>query len=441
MTTPLFRVGFWSILWLGAAQGEDVFRVTGSNPTDQVQVGGSSFPVIFEDAIRARGAFSSLSGTDANYVLRYGGVDNAMVFAVNAGETQATLGIPITGFQRTFVGAGRDDLETQMEDFLKNEGAGVFRDFLAAIAARSMVAVTDGNPQAATAVQATGTFMDHAFDAGGSTPPEDRPAEGQPSDYRLARDYSLYPEFAVINAGPFTGTAWGLDVPAVRTDLGDGGRWDLAIKVPLRYREIEGAQSGSGGINFALPFQAILPRWSKEHSLLPTGRGEVLYLEREDGWAWRVTPSVGVLAAGSVDFADASLMTSQAVSSALEWLRGDLSLTLGNHVTFVQAGNFEVDGYPVGGQINQQILKNGVQAAWTPDPRHTVRAYGIYSQFLESAAVPDYWTLGMEYVFRNNLYRQEAQERDPFLSVRGYADVADKDYTAVGVRLGAGFTF
>lgn len=86
--------------------------------------------------------------------LDYAGVANAITFSQTpdlGSGTRATFVIPIIDFTRTFVGASRDEVEDQIEEFLKTEGADVYRRFLEAMNRSSPFAVSDGNPTSTTA--------------------------------------------------------------------------------------------------------------------------------------------------------------------------------------------------------------------------------------------------------------------------------------------------
>ncbi len=411
------------------------FSLSGKSATTSAAAAGSSFPDIFESGLRAEGAFRTLDGQTALYSLRYADIENAMSFSINGAGTEAEFVIPITGFSRTFQGTDRDDLEDQLVDFLKNEGADVYRDFMEAIDQMSAVAVTDGNPSAATATIATSVFMENAFDAGNDEwDPKNAGGENG------ARLIGAYPEFSVLSAAGFDGTSWGYEVPLPRGQFGES-RVGYKFSMPLRYRDIEGAKSGSAGLSMSFPVQIKKPVYQEER--IEDGAGDrKIYRPRTNGLIWRMTPSVSGVGAGSADFAAGSLLTAGALSSSAEYKFSDkFRATLGNQFTMIEGvSDLSVQGYDVGSEVSQQMTKTGVHLAWSPRVSHTLAAYTIFSAFLQDAAIPEFFTFGFEYSYLPSVLKEEGL--NPVLTLRGYADVADeKDYEAYGIRVGAGFVF
>ncbi|MEQ8845684.1 MAG: hypothetical protein RIB58_12600 [Phycisphaerales bacterium] len=140
------------------ALGDDLFRVA-VNPTDpMVQpliVGGSSVPDLVEDLLDTQGDFSRFDGVDFGASLRYAGVDDAIRFTLSGDGNTATLQfLGREGDPLVFTSDASGDVEDQIVDFLEKDGADTVADFLREINQRSLVAVTDGNPQATTAQMA-----------------------------------------------------------------------------------------------------------------------------------------------------------------------------------------------------------------------------------------------------------------------------------------------
>jgi len=415
----------------------DPFSLSGEGTTSSAIAGGSSFPDILESGIRAESQFRSLDGQAALYTLRYADVDNALNFQINAAGTEAEFVIPITGFSRTFSGSNRDDLEDQLVDFLKSDGADVYRDFMDAINRLSTVAVTDGNPSASTATITTSVFLDNAFDAGGDEWSTDRAGAGE----NKVQQFGAYPDFSVISAAGFDGSSWGYEVPLPRGRFGDS-RFGYKMSLPLRYRDIEGAKSGSAGVSVAFPIQIKKPVFEDVPTVDGDGEGmQKLYRPRKNGLVWRLTPSASGIGAGSVDFAAGSLMYVGALSNSVEWKQNRIRATFGNQVSVIEGvSDISIQGYDIGTEISQQITKTGVNLAWSPSASHTVAAFGIFTSFLQDAAVPEFWTWAMEYSYRPSLLQEDGL--NPIFTLRGYADLAgDQNYEAYGVRFGAGFVF
>ncbi|MEM9418020.1 MAG: hypothetical protein AAGA25_03055, partial [Planctomycetota bacterium] len=142
---------------MGSATADDLFSITAVG-SGTVTATSDSVLDLYEDAIETTGAFSSLSGSAVVSTLNYAGVADAVRISVNAAGTSATLEFPGIGFARVFAGTDADNLADQIEDFIQDDGAGVYADFLAQIREESVAAVLDGNPFSTTAIGARHLF-------------------------------------------------------------------------------------------------------------------------------------------------------------------------------------------------------------------------------------------------------------------------------------------
>ena len=138
---------------------QDLFRVA-VNPFDPavepLVVGGSSVPDLVEDLLDTQGSFDRFDGVDFAASVRYAGVDDAITFTLSDDGDRATLQfVGREGDPLVFTTDASGDVEDQIEEFLEGEGLDTVSDFLREINQRSLVAVTDGNPQSTTAIMAS----------------------------------------------------------------------------------------------------------------------------------------------------------------------------------------------------------------------------------------------------------------------------------------------
>src|ERR1043165_7558518 len=151
-------------LFCGVARGQTLFSITATGGANApVTVGSSHLIDLVDQAVNNQGQFAPFAGTDTTLSLNYGGVANAITVTENAAGTQATLHFGPTGVTRTFTGTDRADLERQIEDYLKKNGGGDIADFLKAMNAQSIIAVSDGNPNSTTARMADFTWARFGF--------------------------------------------------------------------------------------------------------------------------------------------------------------------------------------------------------------------------------------------------------------------------------------
>lgn len=102
-----------------AASPFEVFISTSGPAIDPAGYG--SFPDLLSDVLNANGHFSSLNGNNFTARVTFLGVSNAVIASSNASGTNVSLSLPVTGFNHSFTGATRAEVQDQIEDFfLKN---------------------------------------------------------------------------------------------------------------------------------------------------------------------------------------------------------------------------------------------------------------------------------------------------------------------------------
>jgi hypothetical protein len=361
-------LAFASLLFVSQrAAAQSPFSITGQTTTGtptQATVSGSSVVNLVENLIESKQDFSSFQNQAFDASLNYGAVNNAIQFQRNAAGTSATITIPSTGFTRTFTGTSESDVRKKIEDFLIKEGATEYAKFLKTVNQQSLLGVTDGNPQAATALLSNSAF------------------------FRFGLQRSPLDAGSLARITP-SGTGLRLDVNAglIDTDEGDGyyvggtlasvsrlgDRIGISLAAPFSYRNVEGAQVYMGGLELALPVVLVKPFM---------GRGLV----------WQVTPDVVGAAAGSVDMAAGGTFFGGGVTSSISVPFGDsAALTMGNGIYFYQGYPLDIAGYSWDTDLSQQVLKNGLKLTQNIGPVY-LDVGATYTNFLQDAALQNYWT-------------------------------------------------
>jgi hypothetical protein len=349
------------------AVAQSPFTITGqttSGTPTQATVSGSSVVDLVENLIESQQEFAGFQNQAFDASLNYGAVNNAIQFQRNAAGTSATITIPSTGFTRTFTGTNEADVRKKIEDFLIKEGAKEYAKFLKTVNEQSLLGVTDGNPQAATALLSNSAF------------------------FRFGLQRSPLDAGSLAGMTP-SGSGLRLDANAglIDTDEGDGyyisgtlasvsrlgDRIGLSVATPFSYRNVEGAQVYMGGVELALPIVLIKPLM---------GRGLV----------WQVTPDVVGAAAGSVDMAAGGTFFGGGVTSSLSVPFGDTAaITMGNGIYLYQGYPLDIGDYSWDTDLSQQILKNGIKLTQNIGPVY-LDAGITYTDFLQTAAIDNYLT-------------------------------------------------
>lgn len=402
------------LLWAGARAlpAADLFSMSVA-PGGTV-VGDNNLLTLVDKIINGKDEFAFFAGPGAAYVgtLRYGQVQNAINFSMNAPRTSADLNIPSIGFTRTFVGANQADLENQIEAFLKKDGADVYARFLKSMAAQSLVAVSDGNPNATTAIAAGQSFQNYAMTFAETREEMDAPKNGGD---RVA--LGIIADIGAFDANGIKGTAYSLPMFA-RFKLTE--RVGLNFDIPLSYIDIDGAKVFGVGLGIGLPVKVILRA-------------------KGSPWFWQLAPSVGVNASASKDMLAGGMVVSGGFNSLLAYDFGGFTVSMGNHISVYEGMPLTLDSYRFDPGVSQQILKNGFKLDVPLGQRWIVDVYAIHTKFLAAAGLDQYVTVGGELGYRF-AGKPGVKKSNGYMKLGVYADVGE-DYTSAHVQIGSSWKF
>ena len=342
----------------------DPFSLTASGGGNSVTATGSNLVDLAGNLIDAKDQFQSLNNQNVSGSLRYGGLNNAVLFSRNAAGTSATLTIPSTGFSRTFTAATQSQLEDQVVDFFKTEGASAYAKFLGAINENTSLGVNDGNQQATTAMIADLGFYRFGF------------ITRRPGDESIPLpggvDFKI--SGGVVSADAGTDSNDDLNGWYGEADLGlslrFGDRVALTWANGFRYRDVEGAAIYNYGTTIGLPI-AIIPG-------------------KEAGFSWRITPAFVGGFGGSWDLAAGGILVGGQLTNSMSIHAGGWTVTMGNQIGFYNGVPVSFSDFDFETDVDQTILKNGVQVARDLGDSAFIDAGVAYTNFLENAFVDNY---------------------------------------------------
>ena len=391
----------------------DLFQVTSITtdvgPALRGTDGASSMVPLLQAAIKAQGPFNAFATRDYTSVLNYANVDKAILFNVASNGTAAEIRIPVTGFRKVFTAPNRSQLYKDIENFLKRDGAVEWARFLAAMNASSPVAVSDGNPNSTTASFASATFNNF-----GSL--NDSPAPGTKSGSNslgLAFDESSF------RAGGFRGQVYQIPITG-KCRLTD--RVSLGYQIPIQLVTVAGATIYQAGVILDFPWKIIEPSDTQK-------------------WEWQLMPTIGLAGGGSPNMVAGGAMIAGSLTSVLSRRIGNVTLTMGNYVGIFEGVDVSIGNYSLDSNIDQQILKNGLRVSLPFARNWLVEAYGICTNFLQSAAVNTYFTVGAELGY-HFIYRRGQDEVDlGYLKLGLYGDIGNKSYQSGHIQFGSGWKF
>ncbi len=343
-------------------------------------VQGTNLVSLTDRLVKAEDQFAAFAGQSYVASLQYSGVKNAAIFTSNADGTSVNVRIPSTGFNRTFTGANRDDVNKQIRDFVKKDGAAELADFQEKVNRLSLTAVSDGNPRSTTAWLSNQAFRSFGFDG--------RPPFGAEGD-------SVVPGLRLdFDGGSFDtddGSGYYFEA-ALSTGFKLGSRAAISLTVPFQYRNVDGSDIFDVGFQLGLPFQILRKNWGGK--LSGEGASEV---------TWQVSPWGVIAASGSEDLVAGGIMYGGGITSLLSYQIGlggpegqpnNLTFSLVNQIGFYHGSQISAGGYEFKNDVDQQVLKNGLAVAYSIGRSLWLDASIIHTQFLRDSAIDHYWTPG-----------------------------------------------
>ena len=347
------------------AQARDLILVSvDGSPRDS----GNNFIDLVDDMLSQSGNFADLA-TTPNYTLEvdYLGVARAFRFDAQATGTTVTLTIPSTGFSRVFVGSSADDIQDQLEDFLKEDGANALADFLQEVNGRSPLAVLDGNPRSTTALLSRGAYDRFGFGAPRSRAGYERAnvAKWGHFDLQVEANGGLVDVDGFDSLGVVDGalTLAGDFKPGV----------GLSFSLIGQYRDFDGAEMFDAGLEIGVPV------W-------------ILAASKASPIRWVVTPFIQAGAGASIDLAAGGLMMGGGLVNSIAYNLGAFEFMMANEIVYY--GGIPVNdigGYEFDTELDRLILKNGGKVAYHL-PGGTYLETGIsFTHFLVNDAAIDFY--------------------------------------------------
>jgi hypothetical protein len=403
-----------------ALQAKDIIEVTsqsrvtpGGTVIDAVNHGENSIPDVISDLINGAGHYSVFSNdpvVDAQ--LKALGVANAITLNLDASApTIVTAQLrTISGLNRTFTGASRADVEAQVKEFLKKEGAAELAHLLNYLNAASPISVNNGNPNSSVALAAQGVFDQYGFVEGRTNAELE---EGLDPSYEVA----IRGDVGLIEANGYKAQSYSLPISF---SVFERERWALRAQMPLNYTDVEGAQIFRAGLNLSMPIMVI-------------GNTK----ERKSQWYWQLTPSGGSQATASEDLVAGGIMNNAGLTSALEYRLGpdywNIAISMGNQITFVESMELAISDVKFDPNVSAQVLKNGLKVSVPFMKRWVFDVYAIDTRFFGDDTYSDgYETVGAAVGYR--------RAKGAFFKVGSYAHLA-KDFTSANFHFGTGWKF
>lgn len=352
----------------GVGLAVNLFGVDVSYNDQTISTMASSLPKLVEALVRNEGDFAPLAGNDFTGSLFYYGIPDAVLIEVQ-GDTQLRLTSPLTGLDRTFTGANRRDLESQLTDWLLQEGDSEVAALLQAASERSVAAVIDGNPSAATARMAQRAFGTFGLYPGTRALRGSTPGQGGAVWFHGRRAKADLPVGRANSSDYELQVPWYLDLGRRVSLIGSGSG---------RYLDTEGTDIYGGGIDLGLGIHLATPG-------------------PDDKFAWQVTPFAGLHGIGTYDGAAGGLLNQFGIANRLEFkLSDDILLVVANQLSHFDSLKFEIENVKIDPRVDQQIVKNAVMIDVPLSATGWLYANGFVAdtRFLQDAAVSNYQTLG-----------------------------------------------
>ena len=405
-----------------------VYTVTTTSGTPQtVKVRSDSLIRATDAVILGFGRASPLADRDVTATLNYAGVRNALRLSLSADRTTGSLRYNLTrGPIDTFSAVGAPSflnpaqvVDNQAFDDLTDPHNHAFERLQQALNRQSYIMPLDGNPSAATAFLADQTFDKYGLvrdgEPNGYSNQDDRVRYDTYGRARAPASQFFQPVFWFDTLGQSIGTN-GFDGYDLHFSFNAAGRFSnivgWSLSVPIQYRQIDGAESDTVGVEIGLPIHILTP-----------GRRVPL--------GWTVTPFLEFASNDSRDLGSTQAIFDGGVASRLTFdfgRRNQWTVAMANQFTgFVGLGadrggdDYYGDGYYDGGDryafrghVAQQLFKNGVQLTRRFAYGLSATASCTYSTFVANAATDQWWTprLGVAWNLSPNFTLRLAYQAD-----------------------------
>ena len=369
MRTKICSLFVAGLMAASSALAANLFEVTGTDGIITKTVSSSNVLDLIQSTIENTSLFpAGITNADLTFL----GVPKAMSYSLNPAGTSATLNIPSISFTRTFTGANRDAVYVAMEDFLKTDGSSVLSRFLKEMAKQSAVAVTDGNPNASTAIAAKGIFMSEGF-----TPADQLTFEGdspRPNFGGFGIGFNSGRFDADVAGKTFSGEFAELGLTWLNLGLGDRVR--LLAPFSASYLTIDNTAVYGVGQSLSLPIR-------------------ILIMDKTNPWNWRLTPVGGISARASIDALSGAVIWHAGLVNSIDYrVNHRLIVCLVNQLTTHQGLPVKYGSYSFDSEIDQLIAKNGIRLVTPLTKRLIGDVYFIDTRFLNAAAVKQFETVG-----------------------------------------------
>jgi hypothetical protein len=335
---------------------------------------GSNFINFANSIIDGTGQFQTLARHPYSAVSTFLGVPHAIIFSTNGPGTSVTLTLTPIGFTKTFTGVSSGDVNSQVDAFFEKNGQGIFASFLKAIAEKSPIAVTDGNPLAAPAIEAQGIFQSTAVT------PDDTLVDQASGQKPKFGGFAIGFDAGSFKSGGFKGDDYDLSLTALSIALSDKVR--LQIPVTVNYLTVDGAKVYGAGFDFALPIALRV-------------------MDTTNPWNWRVTPLAGISGRGSTDLASGVGLWDVGLVSTVDYkVNSKLILCLMDQITSDKSFSVTYGSYGFNPDVDQQIMKNGVRLVTPLGDDLVLDVFVVESNFLKTAVTKQFTTFGTSLALR-----------------------------------------
>ena len=375
MRTKICSLFVAGLMAASSALAANLFEVTGTDGVTTKTISNSNVLDLVKATIEDTTLFpAGITNADLTFL----GVPKAISYNLNPAGTSSTLNIPSIGFTRTFTGANRDEVYSAMEDFLKKDGSDVLARFLKEMAKQSAVSVTDGNPNASTALAAKGLFMSEGF-----TPADQLSFGGdepRPNFAGFGIGFNSGRFDADVAGSTFSGEFAELGLTWLNVGLGDRVR--LHAPFSVSYLTIDNTAVYGIGQSLSLPIR-------------------ILIMDKTNPWNWRLTPVAGISARVSPDALSGAVVWHAGLINSIDYrVNHRLIVCLVNQLTTHQGLPVQYGDYSFDSEVDQLIAKNGIRAVTPLTKRLIGTVYVIDTRFLNDAAVKQFETVGVSLSFR-----------------------------------------
>ncbi|MGE4317660.1 MAG: hypothetical protein AB7E96_02045 [Deferribacterales bacterium] len=338
--------------------------------------------------------------SSADVEMNFRGVPITLSFATNS--TKLILSIPSIGVYEEFNGSDRDDSVDMLKDWFEKDGG----DALTALQ-KELISETPSDPIAGNPSSLMSRMVSMDFDQA-VNPDSAVEINGETKSDINANMISVFAKYGNYTTDGVKTKEYA--IPLAYTIRFNNTKNTLAIRMPISMVSVEDSKAYNLGLGLALGY----------------------YVNDR----WKLTPSVGYGAVGSIDMGSVGQIISGSLTSVYTFKLKKFDILMGNMLGHYKTIPFKTGDYSIDPDIQNTVLRNGLNFVIPVSKATSLELFGTDTRYYGSDLFIDtYNEVGFSYGFRKSVDKETSK------GIKNYASQLRGGLTYLFSDESHGFTF